>query len=155
MDTYSKSKYASVINQRGGWDFLQRLLAALAAGVSAAACAGGSREERAVIMVKPDGVQRGHVAEILGRFERRGFVVVAARVVVPSRELAAQHYAEHAGKPFFPKLVAFLSSGPVFAFVIEGKGAVDCGRAMLGEFSCVLGRPVEAENVLETNQPTN
>ncbi len=106
--------------------------AALAAGASAAACAGGSREERSFVMVKPDGVQRGHVAEILGRFERRGFKVVAARVVVPSRELAAQHYAEHAGKPFFPRLVAFLSSGPVFAFVIEGKGAVGCGRAMLG-----------------------
>lgn len=124
-------------------------LAALGAGTahraaSAAALAGmgltmattvsfaaGARE-RSFIMVKPDGVHRGLVGDIIKRFEQRGYKLVGIKVLVPSRDLAASHYAEHDGKPFFPKLVDFLSSGAVVAMVFEGKDVVKTGRAMIG-----------------------
>ncbi|KAF8059183.1 NDK1 [Scenedesmus sp. PABB004] len=91
-----------------------------------------AREELSFIMVKPDGVQRGLIAEIIGRFERKGYKLVGIKVLVPTQALAERHYAEHAGKPFFPKLVNFLSSGPVVAMVWEGKEVVKTGRAMIG-----------------------
>ncbi|KAJ2742324.1 nucleoside diphosphate kinase Ndk1 [Coemansia sp. BCRC 34301] len=88
--------------------------------------------ERSFIAVKPDGVERGLVGEILRRFETRGFKILALQLVHPTEELLRQHYADLAGKPFFPKLLAYMQSGPVAAFVIQGKGAVKIGRAMLG-----------------------
>jgi len=79
-----------------------------------------------------DGVQRGLVTPILGRFEARGFQIVGMKMLTPSKELASQHYAEHEGKPFFGGLVDFLSSGPVVGVVLQGKGVVAAARKMLG-----------------------
>ncbi len=88
--------------------------------------------ERTYLMVKPDGVQRGLIGEIITRFEKRGFKIIALKMLRISRELAEKHYGEHVGKPFFEPLVGFITSGPVVAMVIEGKNAVAAAREMMG-----------------------
>jgi nucleoside-diphosphate kinase len=88
--------------------------------------------ERTFIMVKPDGVGRGLAGQVLARFERKGLRLVAAKFLVISPELAAQHYAQHREKPFYNGLIRFITSGPVLALVFEGQDAVAVGRALLG-----------------------
>jgi len=89
--------------------------------------------ERTFVMVKPDGVQRGLVGEIVSRFEERGLKLVAGKFFELDRELAEDHYGEHADKPFFDGLVDFITSGPVFAMVWEGQDATRQVRSMVGE----------------------
>jgi nucleoside-diphosphate kinase len=95
--------------------------------------------ERTFIMVKPNGVARGLVGEVVARFERRGFVLRGMKLMTIDRGLAERHYAEHAGKPFFDPLVAFITSGPVVAMVWEGREAIKVARTMMG-----VTDPVEA-----------
>ncbi|GAB6933062.1 nucleoside-diphosphate kinase [Calditerricola satsumensis] len=89
--------------------------------------------QRTFLMVKPDGVQRNLIGEIVSRFERKGFQLVAAKLMMVSRELAEKHYAEHKDKPFFEELVNFLTSGPVFAMVWQGENIIEVARAMMGK----------------------
>jgi len=84
-------------------------------------------------MVKPDGVQRGLIGEIVGRFEDRGLKLVGAKFMQIDQDLAEDHYGEHEGKPFFEGLVDFITSGPVFAMVWEGQDAIRQVRSMMGE----------------------
>lgn len=88
--------------------------------------------ERTLVLVKPDGVRRKLVGEILSRIERKGLDVVALDLRTVDRELAAQHYAEHDGKPFFADLLSFITSGPVLAAVVEGPRAVAAWRQVAG-----------------------
>lgn len=88
--------------------------------------------ERTLIFIKPDGVKRGLVGEIIGRFERRGIRIVGLKMVHPDRELAERHYAVHRDKPFFEDVVRFITSGPVVAMVLECPNAVEVTRQMLG-----------------------
>lgn len=88
--------------------------------------------ERTFIAIKPDGVQRGLIAEIISRFERKGFKLVAIKVVVPSKEFAQKHYHDLKERPFFNGLCEFLSSGPVIAMVWEGEGVIRYGRKLIG-----------------------
>jgi nucleoside-diphosphate kinase len=88
--------------------------------------------ERTLVLVKPDGVQRGLVGEIVGRLERRGLHLVGLKQMRIDEDLASRHYAEHVGKPFYPGLVEFITSGPVVAMVWEGPGAVRLVRSMMG-----------------------
>jgi len=88
--------------------------------------------ERTLIVVKPDGVQRGLSGEILARFEKRGFKLVACKLMTVSRELAEEHYEEHSAKPFFPGLVDFITSSPSLAMVFEGQNAIALSRQMIG-----------------------
>jgi len=88
--------------------------------------------ERTLVLVKPDGVQRGLVGEILSRFERKGFKLIGLRFLSVPRELAERHYAVHAGKHFYPALVEFITSGPVAAIALEGPDAVATVRRMIG-----------------------
>jgi nucleoside-diphosphate kinase len=88
--------------------------------------------ERTFLAVKPDGVQRGLVGEIIRRYEAKGFSLVGLKLVQVSKELAEQHYGEHKEKPFFPGLVQFITSGPVVAMVWEGKGVVASARKIIG-----------------------
>jgi nucleoside-diphosphate kinase len=88
--------------------------------------------ERTLIIVKPDGVQRGLVGQVLGRFETRGFKLAGLKLMHISRSLAERHYAEHQGKPFYEGLVAFITSAPVVVGVVEGPGVVAIARAMMG-----------------------
>ena len=88
--------------------------------------------ERTLILAKPDAVARSLAGEIVARFERRGLQLRAARLVVASRELGSEHYAEHTEKPFFGELVDFITSGPTLAFVLEGEGAIATARKTIG-----------------------
>jgi nucleoside-diphosphate kinase len=88
--------------------------------------------ERTLVLVKPDGVARGLAGEVIRRVEAKGYRIVALDMRVPNVELLAEHYAEHLGKPFYEPLVAFMSSGPVVAFVAEGNRAVEGFRALAG-----------------------
>jgi nucleoside-diphosphate kinase len=95
--------------------------------------------ERTFVMVKPDGVERRLIGEIVQRFERRGFRIVGLKMVQVTRELAEKHYAVHFGKPFFSDLVEFIVSGPVVAIVLEAENAIMLVRQMMGSL-----RPMEA-----------
>lgn len=88
--------------------------------------------ERTFAMVKPDGVQRGLVGEIISRFEKKGIKIVALKLMQITGETAEQHYAEHKGKPFFGGLVSFITSGPVAAMVLEGEDVIAMVRTMMG-----------------------
>ncbi len=83
-------------------------------------------------MVKPDGVRRGLIGEIISRFERKGLTLDQIRVLTIDEDLARQHYAEHVEKPFFPELLAFITSGPVVAMQWSGEGAIGVARAIMG-----------------------
>ncbi|CAI4742252.1 BDN_1c_G0032310.mRNA.1.CDS.1 [Saccharomyces cerevisiae] len=100
-----------------------------------------SQTERTFIAVKPDGVQRGLVSQILSRFEKRGYKLVAIKLVKADDKLLEQHYAEHVGKPFFPKMVSFMESGPILATVWEGKDVVKQGRTILGATNPLASAP--------------
>ena len=88
--------------------------------------------ERTLILAKPDAVSRNLSGEIMARFERRGLVLRAARLLTASRDLGQEHYAEHREKPFFGELVDFISSGPTLAMVFEGEGAIAVCRTTIG-----------------------
>lgn len=89
--------------------------------------------ERTFVMVKPDGVQRGLIGEIVSRFEKKGFKLVGAKLMSVSQQLAESHYAEHKERPFFGELVSFITSSPVFAMVLEGENAITVARGMMGK----------------------
>jgi len=89
--------------------------------------------ERSFVMVKPDGVQRGLIGEVVGRMERKGFTLVAAKLMQVPKELAEMHYAEHKERPFFGELVGFITSSPVFAMVWEGPAVIATARTMMGK----------------------
>lgn len=95
--------------------------------------------ERTLVIVKPDGVQRGLIADILGRFERRGLRLVGLKMVLVEKGLAERHYAVHKGKFFYEDLVNYITSGPVAVAVVEGPDAIKMVRAMVG-----ATRPAEA-----------
>ena len=89
--------------------------------------------ERTLVLVKPDGVQRGLVGEILGRLERKGLKVVGLRFLTVPGEMAERHYAVHAGKHFYAGLVEFITSGPVAAIALEGPDAIATVRRLVGK----------------------
>jgi nucleoside-diphosphate kinase len=96
--------------------------------------------ERTYIMVKPDGVERGLVGEIIARFEKRGYKLAGLAMLHPSRAMLEEHYGDLKTKPFFPKLVNYMLSGPVVGMVWEGKDVVKTGRKMLGTFQSLNTR---------------
>lgn len=97
--------------------------------------------EKTFIMVKPDGVQRNLIGEIVSRFEKKGFTLVGAKLMTVSRDLAEKHYAEHKERPFFGELVDFITSGPVFAMVWEGNNVITTARNMMGKTNPVDAAP--------------
>lgn len=88
--------------------------------------------ERTLVLVKPDGVQRGLIGEVIGRIERKGFKIVALELRTLDRQTAETHYGEHKDKPFFKDLVDFITGGPLVAAVIEGNEAISAWRTMMG-----------------------
>lgn len=111
--------------------------------------------ERTLLLVKPDGVQRGLVGEILARVERKGFRLVAAELRTIDRALAEQHYAEHVGKPYFPPLLEFITSGPLFAAVVEGPEAIAVWRNLQGATNPAVAAPGTVRGDLATANPAN
>lgn len=97
--------------------------------------------QRTLVLIKPDGVQRGLVGEVLARLERRGWTIVAMELRTLDRATASAHYAEHDGKPFFAGLVDFITSGPLVAAVIEGEEVIPAWRTMMGATNPVNAAP--------------
>lgn len=97
--------------------------------------------ERTFIMVKPDGVKRGLIGEIVSRWERKGFKLVAGKLMVISHEQAVRHYAEHTEKPFFGELIHFITSGPVFAMIWQGDDVIRLSRLMIGKTNVLEAAP--------------
>ena len=88
--------------------------------------------ERTLVLIKPDGVERQLVGEIISRIERKGLTIAALELRLVSQDLAAAHYAEHDGKPFFASLLEFITSGPVVAAIVEGPRAIAAFRQLAG-----------------------
>ena len=111
--------------------------------------------ERTLVLIKPDAMQRGLAGEILGRFERRGLEIRDARLVQVDRELAGQHYAEHAEKPFFGELVEFITSAPTLALALEGEGAIATVRRTMGATNPADSEPGSIRGDLALSMPDN
>ena len=111
--------------------------------------------EQTLILAKPDAVQRSLAGEIVARFERRGFRLRAARLLVVDRELAQQHYAEHESKPFFGELVDFITSGPTLAFVLEGEGVISTARTTIGATNPAAAEPGSLRGDFASAMPDN
>ncbi|HAC66189.1 MAG TPA: nucleoside-diphosphate kinase [Cyanothece sp. UBA12306] len=97
--------------------------------------------ERTFIMIKPDGVQRGLVGEVISRFEAKGFTLVGMKLMNVSKELAEKHYDVHKERPFFAGLIQFITSGPVVAMVWEGDGVVASARKIIGATNPLSAEP--------------
>jgi len=100
-----------------------------------------SASEQTFIAIKPDGVQRGLVGDIISRFEKRGYKLVALKLVTPSKEHLEKHYEDLSEKPFFKGLVTYMLSGPIAAMVWEGRDAVKTGRTLLGATNPLASAP--------------
>jgi nucleoside-diphosphate kinase len=111
--------------------------------------------ERTLVLVKPDGVQRHLVGEVIARFERRGLHLVALKLMRIDNDLAARHYAEHRGKPFFDGLLKFITSSPVVAMVWEGEDAVAQARAVMGATNPSAAAPGSIRGDLAVNIGNN
>ena len=97
--------------------------------------------EKTLVLVKPDGVQRGLIGRILQRFERRGLKIVGLKMMRMSDDLASRHYEAHLEKPFYPGLKAFMTSGPLVALCVEGPQAIDVCRKVMGKTFCTDAEP--------------
>jgi len=111
--------------------------------------------ERTLALVKPDGVRRGLVGEIVTRFERKGLKVVAAKMVRVAPELAQRHYAEHQGKPFYPALIQHITSGPVLVLALEGRSAIAVVRLLTGATNPQTAAPGTIRGDLALGMTTN
>ena len=110
--------------------------------------------ERTLILIKPDAFARGLTGEIIARFERKGLTIAALRGMTVSTELAQEHYAEHAERPFFDELVDFITSGPIVAIVLEGSEAVQAARQVIGATNPLEAAPgsIRADYALEVGR---
>ena len=111
--------------------------------------------ERTLVLIKPDAVQRGLAGEILGRFEQRGLVIRAVRLLTVDRDLAARHYDEHREKAFFGELVDFITSAPTLALVLEGESAVSVVRTTMGATNPTDAAPGTIRGDLALAMPDN
>ena len=97
--------------------------------------------QRTLVLIKPDGVQRGFVGEIIRRLERRGLKLIAMKMMQVPREQASRHYAEHQGKAFYEGLLTFITSGPIVAMIWEGREAVTVVRSLMGSTDPLKAQP--------------
>ena len=112
-------------------------------------------DERTLVLIKPDAMQRGLAGEILARFEQRGLVVKAARLLHVDRDLAEQHYDEHREKPFFAELVEFITSAPTLALMLEGDSAIEAVRTTIGGTNPASAAPGTIRGDLALAMPDN
>jgi nucleoside-diphosphate kinase len=111
--------------------------------------------ERTLVLIKPDAIERRLAGEILGRFEQRGLALRAGRLLTVDRELAERHYAEHREKPFYDELVAFITSGPTLALVLEGESAISVVRTTMGATNPTAAAPGTIRGDLALAMPDN
>jgi nucleoside-diphosphate kinase len=111
--------------------------------------------ERTLVLIKPDALERKLAGEILGRLERRGLVVTAAKLLLVDRDLAERHYEEHREKPFFGELLEFITSAPTLAIVVEGESAVSVVRSTMGATNPAEAAPGTIRGDLALAMPDN
>ena len=111
--------------------------------------------EQTLVLIKPDAVERGLSGEILARFEQRGLALREAKLLTVETNLAAEHYAEHAEKPFYGELVSFITSGPTLALVLEGEGAIAVVRTTMGATNPADAGPGTIRGDLALSMPDN
>jgi len=111
--------------------------------------------DRTLILVKPDAFARGLTGEIITRFERKGLKLAAMKLMTVDADTAKRHYADHAGKPFFEGLIAFITSGPMVALIVEGTNAVEAGRQIIGATDPLLAAPGSLRADLATEMRYN
>jgi len=97
--------------------------------------------ERTLMLIKPDGVKRGKIGEIIRRIENKGYQIIAMKMVVPTEKLLNLHYAEHVGKPYYPSLVNYMMSGPVVVMIGEGTNIISGWRTLMGETNPTKAAP--------------
>lgn len=97
--------------------------------------------ERTFVMIKPDGVDRGLVGEIISRIEKKGYKIIKAELMSVSRDIAKEHYAEHSEKSFFMELIDFITEGPVMAIIVEGENVIEVLRLMVGNKDPRIAQP--------------
>ncbi len=110
--------------------------------------------EKTLILVKPDGVRRGLVGEVISRIETKGYAIDALRMLQPDEALLAQHYAEHIGKPFYEPLVEFMMSGPIVAIVASGNRVIEGFRSLAGVTDPTVAAPGTIRGDLARDQGT-
>ena len=110
--------------------------------------------ERTLILVKPDGVRRGLVGEVISRIESKGYQITDLKLINPTRALLEEHYAEHKGKPFFEPLVEFMLSGPIVAMVAEGQRVIEGFRSLAGVTDPTVAAPGTIRGDLARDQGT-
>ena len=110
--------------------------------------------ERTLILVKPDGVRRGLVGEVISRIESKGYQITDLKLMNPTRALLEEHYAEHKGKPFFDPLVEFMLSGPIVAMVAEGQRVIEGFRSLAGVTDPTVAAPGTIRGDLARDQGT-
>ncbi len=111
--------------------------------------------EKTLVLIKPDGVERGLIGEIITRFEKKGLKISAMKILTMSRSLAEEHYAEHIGKPFYERLVKFMTSGPIVAMVLEGREAIKVVRKLAGATDPVEAEPGTIRGDFSVSEPAN
>ncbi|MBU6242699.1 MAG: nucleoside-diphosphate kinase [Acidobacteria bacterium] len=111
-------------------------------------------KERTLILVKPDGVRRGLVGEVISRIENKGYVISALRMLSADRSILEKHYEEHNGKPFFEPLLEFMSSGPIVAMVAEGERVIEGFRTLAGVTDPTVADPGSIRGDLARDQGT-
>lgn len=111
-------------------------------------------KERTLILVKPDGVRRGLVGEVISRIERKGYVITSLRMLNADRSILEKHYEEHNGKPFFEPLLEFMSSGPIVAMIAEGERVIEGFRTMAGVTDPTAAAPGSIRGDLARDQGT-
>jgi nucleoside-diphosphate kinase len=110
--------------------------------------------ERTLILVKPDGVRRGLVGEVISRIESKGYQITDLKLLNPTRALLEEHYAEHKGKPFFEPLVEFMLSGPIVAMIAEGQRVIEGFRSLAGVTDPTVAAPGTIRGDLARDQGT-
>ena len=110
--------------------------------------------ERTLILVKPDGVRRGLVGEVIRRIESKGYKIAALRMLTADKDLLANHYLEHQGKPFYEPLIEFMSSGPIVAMIAEGQRVIESFRSLAGATDPTLASPGSIRGDLARDQGT-
>lgn len=97
--------------------------------------------QKTLIIIKPDGVKRGLIGQVIKRIERKDLTIVEAKLIMPSQDLVKEHYTEHKEKSFFNELVTFFTSGKAMALVVEGENAIPIMRSMVGETDPLIAKP--------------
>lgn len=110
--------------------------------------------ERTLILVKPDGVARSLVGEVVSRVENKGYKIVGLKIMTPTREILAKHYAEHEGKPFYEPLLEFMLSGPIVAMIAEGNRVIEGFRKLAGTTDPTTAEPGTIRGDLARDQGT-